>query len=145
VTSRRSTSDGAFTFVETLIVLAITVILSASMGIPCLKYIERAKRTAALTQIETFRICLQSYYLDCNRYPATAQGLAALFEKPSLHPVPDSWNGPYTDRHIPDDPWGNPYVYSCETDGLLPFRIISYGADGKEGGSDVGKDIRSDE
>jgi len=141
----KAATDDGFTFLETLIVLAITVILSAGIGIPAMQHIERAKRTAAREQIETFRIALQSYYLDCHRYPEADQGLEALFEKPILSPVPESWNGPYLDRHIPADPWGSPYQYSRETPSGLPFVIVSLGSDGKEGGTGNEADIRSDE
>jgi general secretion pathway protein G len=142
---KKTLYDDGFTFLETLIVLAITVILSAGIGIPAMQHIERAKRTAARGQIETFRIALQTYYLDCNQYPSAEQGLDALFEKPVLSPVPESWKGPYLDRRIPSDPWGHEWAYSRETSTGLPFVIISYGADGKEGGNGNEADIRSDE
>jgi len=135
--------DDGFTFLETLIVLAITVILSAGIGVSALQQIERAKRAAARSQIETLRICLQSYYLDCNDYPGEEQGLNALFEKPVLNPVPENWNGPYTERKIPADPWGHLYVYRKPGTNNLPYSISSYGADGKEGGSENEKDVNS--
>jgi general secretion pathway protein G len=136
-------TDDGFTFLETLIVLAITVILSAGIGVSALQQIERAKRTAARSQIETLRICLQSYYTDCNDYPNADQGLEALFEKPVLSPVPDNWAGPYTERKIPTDPWGHPYVYKKPGSNNLPYSISSYGADRKEGGSENDKDVNS--
>jgi general secretion pathway protein G len=142
---KEMTMDDGFTFLETLIVLAITVILSAGIGIPAMQQIERAKRTAAREQIETFRIALQNYYLDCHQYPEADQGLDALFEKPILSPVPASWNGPYLDRRSPPDPWGRPYEYSRETTSGLPFVVVSRGSDGKEGGSGNEADIISDE
>jgi len=136
-------TDDGFTFLETLIVLAITVILSAGIGVSALQQIERAKRASARSQIETLRICLQSYYLDCNDYPAEEQGLDALFEKPVLYPVPENWAGPYTERKIPADPWGHPYVYRKPGKYNLPYTISSYGADGKEGGNENEKDVNS--
>ena len=136
-------TDEGFTFLETLIVLAITVILSAGIGVSALQHIERAKRAAARSQIETMRICLQSYYLDCNEYPTEAQGLEALFEKPVVSPVPENWEGPYTERRLSDDPWGHQYVYRTPGKNNLPYSISSYGADGKEGGSESEKDVNS--
>lgn len=136
-------TDGGFTFLETLIVLAITVILSAGIGVSALQQIERAKRTAARNHIETLRICLQSYYLDCNDYPGEDQGLISLYEKPVIYPVPDNWSGPYMDRKLPEDPWGHPYIYKKPGHDSLPYSISSYGSDGKEGGTDSAKDINS--
>jgi general secretion pathway protein G len=40
------------------------------------------------------------------------------------------------------DPWGNPYAYNCP--GLNhEFEIISYGADGVEGGDGPNADVTS--
>lgn len=135
--------DEGFTFIETLIVLAITVILSAGIGIPALRHIETAKRTAAKGQIETFRIALQTYYLDCGSYPNGAQGLEALYKKPVISPVPDNWNGPYLDRKIPNDPWAYQYQYRTPGPDGLPYSIESYGNDNQEGGNGNDADICS--
>ena len=139
----RSVRDEGFTFIETLIVLAITVILSAGIGIPALQHIERAKRAAARGQIETLRIALQSYYFDCGVYPGDAQGLEALYIKPVISPVPDAWQGPYLDRMLRADPWGAQYVYRSPGPDGLPYSIVSYGADTKEGGTENERDIVS--
>ena len=135
--------DEGFTFIETLIVLAIMMVLSAGIGVPAMQYIERAKKIAAKTQIETFRTALQSYYLDCSSYPTKSQGLGAVFEKPLISPVPEKWCGPYIDRKLPEDPWGNPYAYCVPGEEGLPYSIISYGADKREGGTGNDADIFS--
>jgi general secretion pathway protein G len=139
----KSTKDPGFTFMETIIVLTIILILSAGVGFSAVKYIERAKVAACKNQIETFRLSLQSYYLDCGAYPTDAQGLPALWEKPIVAPVPPLWNGPYLDRKLPNDPWGNAYRYKNPGEKNLPFTIASYGADGLEGGEGQNADILS--
>ena len=135
--------DEGFTFIETLIVLSIILILSAGIGFSAVKYIEKAKVTSCLTQMSAFRIALQSYYLDCGTYPTEEQGLRALWEKPILSPVPNEWNGPYIDCEIPQDPWKHDYVYEVPGENNLPFSIISYGSDGREGGENENADIVS--
>jgi len=136
-------ADRGFTFMETIVTISIILILSAAVGFSALKYIERARVSACRNQVETFRLALQSYRLDCGQYPSEAQGLKALWEKPVLAPVPIHWDGPYTDRQIPRDPWGNEYVYKNPGNKNLPFTIIAYGADGKEGGDGINADIYS--
>jgi len=138
-----TTEDGGFTFIETLIVLALTVILSAGIGLSSVQYIEKAKRLAARTQIETFRTALQTWYLDCGTWPSTEQGLDALFVKPYLSPIPAAWQGPYLDKKIPSDPWGRAYEYRVPGPDGLPYAIMSRGADGREGGTGHDEDISS--
>ena len=127
-------ADEGFSFVEIIASLSIMLILSATVAFSAIKYIDRARHTAVLTQISSFRSALQAYYLDCGSYPTDAQGLGALWEKPYFSPVPAGWNGPYTESEIGTDPWGNEYAYKVPGSNGLPFEIISYGSDGKEGG-----------
>ena len=83
------------------------------------------------------------YNQDCKIYPSKEQGLEALWEKPILSPSPQNWDGPYTDKIIPLDPWDNEYIYSIPGDNGLPFTITSLGADGSVGGTGLNKDLYS--
>jgi general secretion pathway protein G len=134
-----------FTFVETLAAISIGAILAAGAGLSAAKLIDAARKTAAENQIAVFKAALQTYYVDCGRFPSEPQGLIALWEKPSLSPVPAGWHGPYLDRETIRDPWGNSYIYeeNQNRDGVLPFVIISLGADGREGGKGIDSDIFS--
>ena len=136
-------SDEGFTFIETIITISIILILSAAVGFSAIKYIERARVASCRNQIETFRLALQAYFLDCGQFPTESQGLQALWEKPGFSPVPVRWDGPYVDRQIPKDPWGNDYVFQNPGEKNLPFSIMSYGADGKAGGEGVNAEIHS--
>lgn len=137
------TEDDAFTFVETIAVIAVMLILAAGTGSAAGKIIERAKTAAASAQIDVYKIALHSYYLDCGVYPSSAQGLEALWHKPLLSPVPSNWRGPYVDSEIKKDPWGFSFSYKREQADGLPFAVISFGADGKEGGEAHNADIFS--
>ncbi|MDR0475327.1 MAG: type II secretion system major pseudopilin GspG [Treponema sp.] len=136
-------ADEGFTFIETIVTISIILILSAAVGFSAIKYIEKARIAGCRNQIETFRLALQSYLLDCGQYPTESQSLEALWEKPILAPVPSRWEGPYVDRQIPLDPWGNKFIYKNPGDKNLPFTILSYGADGKSGGDGANADIFS--
>ncbi len=147
----KKTGQDGFTFVETLAVLAIGAVLAAGASISMFKAVESAKEFSAKETLAQYQAALHAYYIDCSAYPSTEQGLSALWEKPVLVPVPESWKGPYVDKEIADDPWGNSFVYvQRESSGFpsscpqnIPFAIISYGADGKEGGEGVNSDIVS--
>lgn len=139
----KETNDEGFTFIETIIVIAIILILSAGVGFSAVKYIDNARIASAKNQIATYKLALESYYLECGAYPSESQGLAALWEKPTLSPVPAGWSGPYVDQEISADPWGTPLLYESPGRKGLPFTIISYGADGIEGGEGKNADILS--
>ena len=136
-------ADRGFTFIETIVSISIILILSAAVGFSAIRYVERARIASCRNQIETLRLALQSYMLDCGRYPTELQGLNALWEKPAISPVPARWDGPYTDRRVPRDPWGNDFVYKNPGENNLPFSIASFGADGIRGGDGVNADIHS--
>ena len=146
-----STSEPAFTFVETLAVLAITAVLTAGCTVSIAKIVSIAKQTSARNQIDQYSAALQSYFLDCGRFPTTEQGLAALWEKPVFYPIPEEWNGPYVERRPAKDPWGTDFEYiSAESSVMpsevpenLPYVLISYGADKEKGGNENGLDIVS--
>lgn len=140
-----------FAFVETLAVLATGAFFAAGAGVAVIHTVELARTTAARRTIEQFQIALQSYYIDCGRFPSAQQGLEALWTKPILVPVPDAWNGPYLDHEVPSDPWGAEYIYAVkgsasfptEMSEELPFVIISYGGDRMLGGKGNDADIVS--
>ena len=148
---RANAVDAGFTFVETLAVLAVTAVLASQVTVASHALMQRSRVAGTRTQIESFRVALQSYYVDCGSFPTEEQGLQALWKKPSLEPVPENWDGPYTDKAVPKDPWGMAYRYVVSgspalppgTPDGLPFVIYSLGADKKEGGNGHDKDIIS--
>ncbi len=142
--------DSGFTFIETLAVLAVTAILTSQVGIAAHKMIQKARVASAKAQIEQIKLSLQNYFADCGRFPTEEQGLDALWEEPELFPLPENWNGPYTDKKISADPWGSEFIYVVKDSAAgtvlpkgLPFGIISLGADKAEGGNGNDKDIFS--
>lgn len=128
---------------EILIVIAIILILTSTVGFVGYRYIDRARQVTARSQIETLSLALQAYALDCARYPTQEQGLEALWTKPVLEPVPSGWVGPYVDKKVPGDPWGRGYEYTIPGPNDLPCGVRSLGADGREGGDGNDRDVSS--
>ncbi len=59
-------------------------------------------------------------------------------QKPS---AVSNWAGPYLESGaVPADPWGNPYKYRSPGE-HGPYDIISFGADGREGGASENIDV----
>lgn len=133
--------EDAWTFVETLIVIGIIMILTAAVGFAAFRYIDQAKVAATKSQIETFSMAINSYFFDCGSFPTNEQGLEALWKKPS--PAPEGWKGPYLQKAVPKDAWGNAYEYKVPGPNGLPFSVLSFGSDGREGGDGYAYDLSS--
>jgi general secretion pathway protein G len=134
------TGSPGFTLIEMLVVLVIIGLVMGLVGPQVLNYLSDARAKAARLQIEAFGSALDLYYLDTGRYPPASDGLNALVRRPSGAEV---WNGPYLKGGaVPMDPWGRTYVYRAPAE-RAPYEIISLGADGHEGGTGSGSDIRS--
>jgi general secretion pathway protein G len=141
--NEEETRQAGFTFIEIMVAMIILLILLGAAGFGYLRYVARARVVAAKNQIEIFSVALNSYYLDCGRYPSSEQGLATLWEKPVLEPVPAHWEGPYLTKEVPRDPWDKAYEYMTPGPHGLPFGIRSLGADGRQGGEGNDRDLVS--
>ncbi len=133
----------AFTLIELLVVIAVIAILAAVVAPNLFRNVGDARTATAKTQIALFGTALESYRLENGTYPTTAQGLLALRERPTTD-APATWRAPYLQKDVPLDPWGHPYVY------LAPgqhnpesYDLLSYGADGRAGGTGDNADIVS--
>ena len=136
--SRRHMSG--MTLIEILVVLVLIGIVLSVVGGNFIGRGEKAKADAARIEIGQIGQALDLFKLEVGRYPTSQEGLQALISAP---PGITNWNGPYWKRStLPKDPWGNEYKYSAPGQ-HGPYDIMSYGADGKEGGEGPDKDILS--
>jgi general secretion pathway protein G len=128
------------TLIEILVVLVLIAIVMGIVGGQFIQRGEKAKGDAARIEIGQIGQALDLYKLEIGRYPTTQEGLQALITAPA---GVTNWNGPYWKKaQIPKDPWGNEYKYAMPGQHGA-YDIISYGADGKEGGEGADKDITS--
>jgi general secretion pathway protein G len=98
----------------------------------------RDPRVTARSDMNAIGAALETYRHDTGRYPTTEEGLEALHVAPA-----DSaqWLGPYLVTSVPNDPWGQPYVYRREAGGAEGFSLVSYGADRRAGGTGTDADV----
>ena len=127
----------AFTLVEIMLVVIIIGALAA-MIIPRLSgRSEQAKVSVAQADIQAqLATALKLYELDNGTFPTTAQGLAALKDKPAASPQPKNWRGPYIEKE-PLDPWGNPYVYVSPGAHRTDYDLSSKGKDAASAQDDI--------
>lgn len=135
-TLRRIGNNGrasGFTLIELLLVLVILSVLAAVVVPKFTNRAEQAKQVAARTSIEALSGSLNAFEVDNGRFPTSDEGLDALVTAPASA---KDWRGRYVEK-IPVDPWGNPFVYQCPgSHNTDAFDLSSYGADGREGGTD---------
>jgi general secretion pathway protein G len=133
-------TERGMTLIEILVVLTLIGVVLGILGSNYLGKSEQAKAKATKIEIEQIGQALDLYKLEIGSYPTTQQGLQALVAAPA---GVNNWAGPYWKKNtVPKDPWGHDYVYASPgTHGA--YDILSYGADGKEGGEGVNKDIAS--
>ena len=131
---QRQPRPSGFTLMEVLLVLVILVILGSFAVGMFTSTQKKAQMKAAAAQIGGFATPIGSYYLDTNEYPPDLQSLRS---PPASMQNPAKWQGPYLNKDVPPDPWGNPYQYA------FPGRyrpeeydIWSYGPDGVDGTED---------
>lgn len=107
--SARATQRG-FTLIELLLVLVILGVLAAIVVPKFSGRTEQARITAAESQIATFGTALDAFEVDTGSYPKGKAGLQDLVTTPR---EAVGWKGPYMKNDIPNDPWGQPYIYEC--------------------------------
>ena len=133
----------AFTLIEVLVVIVVIAILATLVAPSLFRNVGDARLATARTQIETFGTALDAYRLDNGTYPSTAQGLGALWQRPSIDP-PANWKAPYLRKEVPKDPWGREYLYvSPGRVNPQSYDLQTYGADGRPGGEGENADIVS--
>jgi general secretion pathway protein G len=128
-----------YTLIEMLVVLTIIGLIMGLIGPRVLSYLSDARAKTAKLQIESLSSALDLFYLDTGRYPTSSEGLEALTQKPSDVAI---WNGPYVKGgRVPLDPWGHAYQYRSPVEHTPPYEIVSFGSDGREGGTGNAADI----
>jgi general secretion pathway protein G len=124
-------SERGMTLIEIMVVVTIIGLIAGLVGVAVMKQLDSAKKMTACNQIKEFEQALELFKLEKNQYPGTEEGLMALVTGKKLK-----------GNSVPKDPWGKEYVY------IFPgqhnsdsFDIMSYGADGREGGTGDGEDL----
>jgi general secretion pathway protein G len=104
---RRNRGQAGVTLIEMLVVVVIIGLFVALVAPNMFRSADKARVTAARSQIEQLMTALGTYKLDTGLFPTTEQGLEALRVKPA---DATQWNGPYIEKEIPKDPWGHDYT-----------------------------------
>jgi general secretion pathway protein G len=133
-----------FTLIEILVVISVIAILASLVAPMVFRNVGDAKASATRAQIEILGLALDSYRLDNDYYPSTAQGLEALRSLPAGEPAARNWRGPYLKKAVPLDPYGRAYVYRSPGEASPDaYDLLSLGRDGLPGGKGEDADATS--
>jgi general secretion pathway protein G len=132
----------AFTIIEVMAVIVIIGILASIVAVNVVGRIDKARATATKANLKMLHSAVIQFKLDTGRYPAEEAGLQELIEQPT---DVTGWNtGGYLETtSLPKDAWGNDFIYQMFPESGKPFVIISYGANGEEGGEGYDTDLYS--
>jgi len=132
-------SRKGFTIIEVLTVALIIGMLAVFVVPRMFRGLGKAKRDIARSKMAIIESGLGEFKYNCGRLPDDSEGLEALLEAPG--DLEEKWKGPYLKKSNLLDPWENPYIYVEE--GMVnpgSFDLISFGADGVEGGEEGTED-----
>ncbi len=135
---RYSPNQSGFSLIELLVVLAILGLLAGLVLPNVLGRMGGAKWKAAGSQLITIQQGIDSFALDTTRLP---DSLEQLVQQPG---DADFWSGPYIQKQIMKDPWGNDWVFRKPGENGRAYDLVSYGEDGVSGGDGTNKDIVSE-
>ena len=134
----------AFTLIEILLVVVIIATLTAFFGRGLYRQFAGAKSNITKIGMKSVQDALLQYNLHMGHYPSSREGGLEALQAP---PTPrGDWDGPYIEgAEPPKDAWKNEYEYNAPParyrNKFKYYELISYGANGVEGGDGNDADI----
>ena len=130
---RRAAQSG-FSLIEIVIVITLIALIAAFVVNKVAGQSDRAKVKLATVQVQDLAEKVQQFENDTGTLPGSLDGLVSDPGNTA------GWLGPYAKAAELKDPWNHAFEYRVPGDGK-PFDLMSYGKDGKPGGSSVDADI----
>ena len=128
-TARRRTprrSRRGMSLVEVMVVIAIILTLMSILAIGVFSIFGESQVQTTILTMGKVNERVEIYMLRKKKPPSTGDGLSAAFGG----------------EQVPQDSWGNDFIYVSPGPGGQAYDIISLGSDGQEGGNGNAADIR---
>jgi general secretion pathway protein G len=139
---RKKNVKSGFTMVELMAVLIIIGLLGTLVATKVVSQIDRARVTTTKSNLKELHRMVNQFKLDTGRFPTEEEELYALIEEPS--DVEGYQPGGYLETtEVPLDGWKREFIYELYPESGKAFVIMSYGADGEEGGEGHDTDLYS--
>lgn len=124
-----------FTLVEIMVVIVLIGLLAGAVAVGTRSYLIAGKQAVAKLEISRMCQALETFYSAYDRYPTNDEGIEILTR------ATEKFSAPLL-SDLPKDPWDNYYEY-VNPGRDTAYEVISFGADGREGGSGADRDISS--
>ena len=125
-------AQAGFSLIEIILVVVLIGGIVAFAATRILGGGDRAKVNLARAQVQTLAEKVQQFESDTGTLPGS---LAELVRSDA-----SGWLGPYAKEAELKDPWNHAWEYKAPGDDRA-FDLLSYGKDGKPGGTSVDADI----
>ena len=122
----RSARRRGMSLIEIMVVIVIILTLMSAIGYGVMSSFNVAMEDTTRITMGRINEKIEIHMLRHKKPPGQGEGLSAVFDG----------------EDPPTDGWGNEFRYVTPGPGRMKYDLISYGADGKEGGSGTNKDIR---
>ncbi len=128
--SHRTRSQHGFSLIELMVVITIIGLLGGIVGVNVMGMMRKANIGATKDQMREIVNAINVYRIENRRLPE------------SLDDLVGDEDAPLMSEEVPTDSWGNEFFY--EPQGSRTYELISWGADGVEGGENEEEDIDLD-
>lgn len=136
---RRHLNMPGFTFMELVVAITILGIIAGIAGRALFTYLAEAKVGATQASLRVIKQEVKHYFDKTHKYPET---LRDLVRKPADMTARE-WGGPYfgddedeAEPAVPQDGWGNDFVYKALPGNHPPFTLYSWGKKGPDSPED---------
>jgi general secretion pathway protein G len=135
----KTTRRGAFTIIEVIVIVVIIGVIAAVIAPRLIGRVGESRQSVAASNAASLANAMKMYFLDHGK-PDAGATIDILWERPAGI-AESSWK-PYVDSgKALNDPWGRPFVLVIPGTVNYDFDIVSYGKDGRPGGTDEDADI----
>ena len=127
VTQSRCARAG-FSLMEIMIAVTILGLVMAMVGPALNNTLKKGKIRTTKSTMRSFKDAISSYQMEVGKIPQT---LKDLIKKPREESAAKKWEGPYIEKEdIPEDPWGENFVYKLTPGSKHPYELYSRGPNG---------------